>query len=449
MAVIAPLPPHSSQPDHRARQPLYTHMHVWTVGGMAPRYWQHSRRLASSLALATWEKAARAPILNLAIGQPAKSLLPAEITHAAANRLAASYDPRHLLQYGSASGSDHYLRAVASVVGVNASTLFATPGNSGALSLISRTLTSPGDVILIEEPTYFLAHQVFKDHCLHFMPAPQRWNGDAGTLDLDELRKILWRSSYLATADNQQVPKLLYCVPTGNNPTGRTMPDAHREHLVALCAEYGVRIVADDVYELLQWDMHSAPRSLRWHAKQQGIAGTVISMGSWSKLLGPGLRLGWLEAEPELLEAFAADGEVASGSLTSPLVESLVASLITSGELQAHVDELRSKLCRRASLLADAINGEQPAGGRALVEAAPAGYFLWVDLNGCDAAALKETCEAQHGVTMLTGTRCSLLPQSAPTHARVCFAFLEEEELVEAGRRLGRAIAEAARARLP
>ena len=127
----------------------------------------------------------------------------------------------------------------------------------------------------------FLAHQIFRDHCLSFMPVPQCSADGAGTLDLDELGRILWRSAYLSTADNQPAPKLLYCVPTGNNPTGRTMPDADRERLVALCAplstivhhppppstnlhhplyhppppsprcaEHNVRIVADDVYEL-------------------------------------------------------------------------------------------------------------------------------------------------------------------------------------------------------
>ena len=74
---------------------------------------------------------------------------------------------------------------------------------------------------------------------------------------------------------------------------------------------------------------------------------------------------------------------------------------------------------------------------------APAGYFLWVDLRGADANALRERCVASHGVSFLPGTRCALEADAAPSYARVCFAFLEEDELEEAGRRLGRAIAEA------
>ena len=146
--------------------------------------------------------------------------------------------------------------------------------------------------------------------------------------------------------------------------------------------------------------------------------------------------------------ALAADGEVASGSFTSPLVESLVANMITTGGARSHVERLRTSLARRAWLLADAINAQQPAGKSPLVQVAPAGYFLWVDLPGLDADELRERCLAEHGVAFLAGPRCALTatpgePSSEAGRARVCFAFLEEDELVEAGRRLGRAIAEA------
>lgn len=363
-------------------------------------------RRSAGLCLATWEHAERVPgVLNLAIGQPAQSLLPTAAMQQAASTLFSAFDPRHLLQYGSPSGSEHYLVAVADFLTAQLghphapANLFATPGNSGGLSLVTRTLTRPGDFVLIEEPSYFLAHQIFRDHHLELIPVPQRADG-AATIDLEHLSRVL-----SAAADGQRpAPKLLYCVPTGNNPTGRTMPDADRARLVRLCAQHAVVIVADDVYELLQWEMATAPKPLRWHAAQQHSSGTVISLGSWSKLLGPGLRLGWLEAEPELVEAFAADGEVDSGALTSPLIESLVTAMLTSGDAQAHVVALRSTLCRRASLLANAINAEQPAGTPPIVHAAPAGYFLWVDLCGLDGTALRDRCQTSHGVAFLPGT---------------------------------------------
>ena len=137
----------------------------------------------------------------------------------------------------------------------------------------------------------------------------------------------------------------------------------------------------------------------------------------------------------------AKDGEVDSGSLTSPLMESLVTNLVTSGDARTHVERLRASLRKRATLRADAIQAEQPAGSPPIVRAASAGYFLWVDLRGLDANALRERCAASLGVSFLAGSRCALDAGVGTSHARVSFAFLEEDDLVEAGTRLGRAIA--------
>ena len=404
---------------------------------------------ASALSLANWEKTEKAArddgLLNLGIGQPERSLLPMAAVQRATNNL-GSYDPFYLLQYGAPAGSTHYLDAVAKFLGEqlpshapSAASLFATPGNSGGLALVTRVLTEPGDLVLMEDPSYFLAHQVFRDHHLELLPVPQRTDG-VGTLDVDAI------DNTLAELSNGKgpMPKLLYCVPTGNNPKGETMGDADRARLVSLCAEHGVTIVADDVYEILQWDMSAAPKPLRWHAAQQQKSGVVVSLGSWSKLFGPGLRLGWLEADDALIAKCAADGETDSGSLTSPFVESVVTNLLVSGDAAAHVVELRAALSRRATLLAAAINDAQPAATGPIVEVAPAGYFLWVGCRGADADALRAKCADEFGVTFLPGNRCTLDGKSAPNHARVCFAFLNDDDLVEAGRRMGRAIAASA-----
>jgi DNA-binding transcriptional MocR family regulator len=244
----------------------------------------------------------------------------------------------------------------------------------------------------------------------------------------------------------------------------------------------------------------------------------VVSLGSWSKILGPGLRLGWIEAEGEMLQRLAADGEVLlspptvaicvllttdcsllatrysllathhysllatrysllathysllttqvdSGSFSSPLVESLVAKMIEQGAVRVHLEALRTALSRRAVLLAGlqpyvrlsiyyamrqaqrlrpwvrtlqphvhvispsisrrsvllvgAINGELPEGIPPVVASAPAGYFLWVDLRGADANALRERCTASHGVSFLPGT-----PQYIHICIYVCAYYL-------------------------
>ena len=199
-----------------------------------------ARRSVSSLALATWEKAEQTPaVLDLAIGQPALSLLPMEAVQDGAARL-STYDTRHILQYGAPVGSEHYLSALASFLTAqlhyphDPSTLFATVGNSGGLALVIRTLTTPGDTVLMEEPSYFLAHKLFRDYDCTFQPVRQRMDG-VGTIDVEALGERLLSLS--ASTSNTAMPRLLYCIPTGNNPTGATMLDGDRARLVALCAQ--------------------------------------------------------------------------------------------------------------------------------------------------------------------------------------------------------------------
>ena len=188
--------------------------------------------------------------LNLGIGQPAQSLLPTAETQRAAAQL-ATFDGRHVLQYGSLAGSGHYLSAVASFLSaelgydVSPNSLFASSGNSGGLALVVRALTERGDTVLMEDPSYFLAHGILRDYGLQLMPARQRSDG-LGTIDVDALGGAL----DAAAAEGQPSPTLLYCVPTGNNPRGTTMPNADRAKLVAICAAHRITIVADDVDEM-------------------------------------------------------------------------------------------------------------------------------------------------------------------------------------------------------
>jgi DNA-binding transcriptional MocR family regulator len=525
------------------------------------------RRHLSGLSFATWEKAQQAPAtLNLAIGQPASSLLPMEAVQRAASAL-SSFDRRHVLQYGSIAGSHHYLDAVASFLTAeldephDASSLFATPGNSGGLALLTRVLTEPGDRVFIEDPSYFLAHGIFRDHGLSFVRLPQRATG-TGTLDMDLVEQAFAQQA----ASSAPLPKVLYMVPTGNNPTGRSMPDEDRVRATAveharrsrvcdvLCCSGPLaaawqaatlcgcpRLAVDDgpsppcagrrtssVYVVRTASRSSrttctmccssgvcrarsvlrracvashrtadvAPRRVHtWQAcieqathnalaraaaaarRECRLARFVVQAArAW---LAPRMdrrrqpaahrpRRRW-RGIAQAIRTLSSHGharssdtlacihplmlwrgvrcsvlwQVVSGSLTSALVESLVAHLVTSGDAATHVHQLRASLARRATLLADAIEGEQPAGTPSLVHRATSGYFLWVDLRGLDAAELRERCVQAHGVAFLPGARCALDAAAAQARARVCFAFLEEDELVEAGRRLGRAIAEA------
>ena len=216
--------------------------------------------------MATWETAAAATeasgILNLGVGQPALSLLPTELLRRAALHALgggpggadANVDPRYLLQYGATEGNGPFLKALAKFLGprcgyhVNQDNLFETNGNSHGIGLVSATLSNPGDVVLIEDPSYFLAHDIFKDNGLRMVAARQaefRVGVATVTLDLDALEGTI--------QSTEPKPKLLYLVPTANNPTGSTMQDADRVRLIKMCKAHGITIISDDVYQLMTW----------------------------------------------------------------------------------------------------------------------------------------------------------------------------------------------------
>ena len=407
-------------------------------------------RHARLMRRATWERVGQAALatgtLNLAVGQPALSLLPTALLRAAAKRTLGSaeeagVDPRCYLQYGGGAGNVRYLQQVAEYLtqrlgySVAPENLFASTGNSASIALASSVLSSPGDVVAMEDPSYFLAHTIFRDNGLILRSAPHRASG--GTIDVGAVEALLQDAP-------GPPPKLLYLVPTANNPTGRTMPDIDRRRLVELCARHGVTILSDDVYEHLVWgDEEARPRPMRWHALEQGAGATVVSLGSWSKLLGPGLRLGWVEAEPGVIDALCNSGAITSGGGGCPLVDALVADLLASGDVEEHRRFVCAALRRRAAALVEAINGALGDGHEPAVVGTDGGYFLSVALPaGVASAAFDAACEHQR-VCALPGTRCVLDSPWGLTHVRVSFAFLEEDELVEAGRRLGRAIGEA------
>lgn len=394
---------------------------------------------------ATWERVGQAALatgtLNLAVGQPALSLLPTSLLRAATKRTLGSaeepgIDPRCYLQYGGGAGNVRYLQQVAEYLtqrlgyAVAPENLFASHGNSASIALASGVLSSPGDAVVMEDPSYFLAHTIFRDNGLVLRSAPHRASG--GTIDVGAVEALLQDAS-------GPPPKLLYLVPTANNPTGRTMPDTDRKRLVELCARHDVTILSDDVYELLAWgDEEARPRPMRWHALEQGVGATVVSLGSWSKILGPGLRLGWVEAEPSVIDALCNSGAITSGGAGCPLVDALVADLLASGGVEEHRQFVCAALSRRAAALVESINAA--AGQERVVAGTDGGYFLSVALPpGVDPAAFEAAC-ARERVCALPGTRCVLDSSWGRTHVRVSFAFLEEDELVEAGRRLGRAI---------
>ncbi|HXQ38442.1 MAG TPA: PLP-dependent aminotransferase family protein, partial [Anaerolineales bacterium] len=216
-------------------------------------------------------------VIDLGLGDPPLSLLPLDIIRdAAQTRL--SQDDNSFLQYGVEQGDGHFRLALAKFLSkgygfeVNPERLFITNGISKALDLICTLFTQAGDMIFVEEPTYFLALRIFADHKLNVISVDTDENG----LIIESLEEKLAETH----------PKFLYLIPTFQNPTGTTLPQERRDRLVKLAQEHDFIIAADEVYHLLSYT-EKPPKSFAAYTDAEN----VISLGSFSKILAPGLRL--------------------------------------------------------------------------------------------------------------------------------------------------------------
>ncbi|MCA9710865.1 MAG: PLP-dependent aminotransferase family protein, partial [Myxococcales bacterium] len=268
-------------------------------------------------------------VINLALGQPSPRLLPLErIAEAAAARLGPGAD-RLVLQYGVIEGPESFREALADLMRVRyrypitASELLVTGGISSALSFVSQVFARPGQPVVCSDPTYFLAAGIFESQGLPIVGIPVDEHG----LQVDVLEQRLAAGLR---------PAFVYCIPSFHNPTGVELAPARARHLVALAERYDFLVIADEPYVMLSADGVPPPCMVSY---DEGRA-RVLSLGSFSKILAPGLRLGWLHGAAPLLERFAAHGALRSGGGLNPLVTSIVHGVIASGELDRHIDLL-------------------------------------------------------------------------------------------------------------
>ncbi|TPV92739.1 MAG: PLP-dependent aminotransferase family protein [Myxococcales bacterium FL481] len=360
--------------------------------------------------------------LNLALGQPSPRLLPAARLAAAAERQLAR--DQLVLQYGASQGQLPLRRDLAAFLSrggprIDAEHLLLTSGNSHALGLVCDTLRGSSNTVVVEDPTYFCVRGILRSHGLDAVALP---------IDDDGLCTTAL-ARHLAQA---AAPAFIYIVPTYHNPTGRSQSPQRRRELIALSRRYEIPIVADEPYNQLSF--HGP---IRGPLAGDPDADFVISLGSFSKILGPGLRLGWLQATPHWIDRVLAHGELRSGGATNPVVAHIVHDTIASGFLGDHVAELRATLRARANALEAALRTELPQVG---FRPAQGGYFLWLDFGeAIDTNALQQAARPL-GLTLLPGSRCG--DATALRHyARLSFSFYEPHELTQAVTRLASAVA--------
>jgi 2-aminoadipate transaminase len=224
-------------------------------------------------------------------------------------------------------------------------------------------------------------------------------------------------------------PKFIYTIPTFHNPTGATMPLARRHKLVALAAQYGTIVVEDDAYGDLRFEGQQLPTLA---ALDQD--GWVLRTGTFSKVLAPGLRMGWAYGRSEIIRRL---GMFKSEGASGPYLTQVVARYCADGRLDTHIQELISLYRHKRDVMLEAIGREFPT--EVTTIRPEGGFFIWCRLPaGMSATTLLKAAEAQ-GVTFLAGTRC-YANGAGDDAIRLAFSFQPAEHITEAIRRIGAAI---------
>jgi 2-aminoadipate transaminase len=367
----------------------------------------------------------RAGVIELKWGSPSFDLLPVAGVQRAAHE-ALERDGALALSYGAEQGPGHLIEQLCARLGRLEGTvppqeqMMITGGVSQALDMVCTLLTRPGDVALVESPVYHLALRILRDHGLELVPVPADENG----LRVDALEETL--------AELQREgrwPSLLYTVPTFNNPTGATMSLERRKAVVELAQREGLLVLEDDVYRELWYDSPPPPSIY-----DLAPAGPVVRLGSFSKVVAPGLRLGWMLAAPEIIRRCTGSGQLDSGGGVNHFTAHVVAAFIELGLLDRHVERLCEAYRQRRDRLVDGLANHLPEGcawGRP-----GGGFFVWLRLPpGMDGTALLPAAEVA-GVSYVPGARFFTGGGGERT-CRLAFTLVTLEELEEGARRLG------------
>ncbi|HOS18556.1 MAG TPA: PLP-dependent aminotransferase family protein [Clostridia bacterium] len=326
-----------------------------------------------------------------------------------------------LLQYAATEGyaplraavSEHMLKPR----GVFApdSCILPTTGSSQAIDLICRAYIDPGDAVLVESPTFLGALQTIRISGAKLVSVP----GDAEGVLPDELERLMALHR----------PKLFYCIPTFQNPSGRTLGLARRKRIAELAQAYDVLVVEDDPYYALRYRGEEVAPIKSFDADDH-----VMLLNSFSKTMSPGMRVGVAVGPADALRKMVILKQ-GCDAITPPLMQAVAAEFLARGLMPAQLARIRPEYARRLDAMLDAIDAHFPA---ACVRTKPeGGLFVWIECPGLDTLALlpRATCEAK--VAYIPGVHF-YAEADAPRHTlRLNFSGCPIEDIPAGLERLG------------
>ncbi|HJG17672.1 PLP-dependent aminotransferase family protein [Limosilactobacillus vaginalis] len=371
-------------------------------------------------------KAAADPkIISFAGGLPAPELFPVEGMKEATDKVYAEHG-QQALQYGAAKGvtelRELILKRVKEKENIDAKleNVMVTTGSEQAIDLVGKAFVNPGDTVLVEEPTYLCALDVFRSYGANFVSVPMDDDG----MKMDALEEAL--KAHPETA-------LVYTVPNFQNPTGRTMPAERRKKFAELAAKYDVPVLEDNPYGDIRFAGEHVPS-----VKSFDHAGKVFYMSTFSKILAPGFRLGWLVADPKVIEKLTVLKQSADLH-TDNLVQYVVTEFFKENDVDAHVKEISDLYGKRKQLMIDGIKKYFPKDVK--YTDPEGGMFLWVEVPGVtDTVELFKQC-LEHNVAFVPGDPF-FAGKPQPGTFRLNYSNMQEDQIEVGLKRLGEALSQ-------
>ena len=327
---------------------------------------------------------AKPGMISFAGGNPAKSALPDDVCAEIAKEVLQT-DGKAILQYGATEGYAPLLDSLHTyaeeALGCKVDTVLPVTGSTQAMDLLCKALIDPGDVILVENPTFLGNMQCMKLYQAQLVPVESDDNG----ILLDKLEEAII----------QYKPKMLYTIPTFQNPTGKTLAADRRQPIAELAAKYGVVVAEDDPYRDLRYSGTPLP-SIKSYDKE----GWVVFLGSFSKIISPGLRVGYMAGDSCILRKCTV-GKQSADVHTSNLTQAIVDQFLRRNLLPEHIKSICASYKEQLDAMLEEL-ASFPAG--TTYTRPEGGLFIWVELpEHLNALDMLQTCVAR-GVAYVPGT---------------------------------------------
>jgi 2-aminoadipate transaminase len=357
--------------------------------------------------------------ISMLLGHPDPATLLTPELHVAMVQVMSSPQSLAALQYGPEQGTQGLITFLVEKIQheqgltLQPGNVMVVAGSTHAVDMIARLYAKPGGVVLVEAPTYADSIHIFRDHQLELCSVPM----DESGLLPEALAKQLEQLSASGKSAS-----FLYTIPNFHNPTGTTLPTARRLAVIELARRYGFIIVEDDVYRDLAFE-GDVPES--FYALMHGEQ--VLSIGSFSKTLAPGLRLGWLLGSEDAIQNFVNCGTTQMGGGANPFSANIVAAYCRSGAWETHIEQVRELYKMRCHVALSALTRYMPSDVHWTNPLG--GFFIWLTLPDAIFARDVKRLAAERGVLVATGEGFFVHPAAGEHHLRLAFSCAKPDDI--------------------